>query len=132
VAKNPQVPKLVTLKHAEEVAETLEYFQPILAFEGSAKVEIKGVKTPKIDVLKEPQKLIEIVEKRIGPIIKKRRALEETLTIQVNETTLPLNPFAQKFIRNIIISIASTLKEATIKGDENVSIKIEQQQKTSK
>jgi len=124
VAKNPLVPKLVTLKHTEEVAETLEYFKPILAFEGSAKVEAKGLKIPKIDVLKEPQVLTEIVEKRIGPIIKKRRALKETLTIQVNEKTLRLNPFAQKFIRNVIVSIASTLKGATIKGDENVSIKL--------
>lgn len=127
VAKNLSIPKVVTLKNVKEVAETSEYFKPILAFEGSSKVKTEGLKIPKIDVLKEPQTLIEIVDKRVGPVIKKRRELKEMLDVHVGQKTLPLNPFVKKFVRSVILSMVSTLKGATIKGDENVSIKIEKQ-----
>jgi len=122
VAKNQSIPKVVTLKTAKEASETLEYFKPILAFAGSAKV--KELNIPRIDVFKEPQKLVDIVDKRVGPIIKKRRTLTETLDIQVNRKTLLLNPFVKKFVRNIILAIVSTLKEARIRGNENISILI--------
>jgi len=124
VAKDQSVPKIVTLKTREEAAEISEYFKPILAFAGSAQVEVKGLKAPKIDVLKEPQKLIEIVEKRVGPIIKRRRALKEELKIQVDQNTLPLNPFVKKYVRNVALSMVSTLSGITIKGNENISIMI--------
>ena len=75
VAKNPSIPKVVTVKTVKEVSETSKYFKPILAFTSSAKVEVKGLKIPKIDVLKEPQKLVEIVDKRVESVIKKRRTL---------------------------------------------------------
>jgi len=78
VAKDSSVPKIVTVKKIKEIPEASKYFKPILAFAGLAHVEAKGLKTPKIDVLKEPQKLIEIVDKRVGPVIKRRRALKET------------------------------------------------------
>lgn len=126
VAKNLSIPKVVTVKSAKEVSETSEFFKPILVFEGSAKVEMAGLKIPKIDVFREPQKLVEIVDKRVGPLIKKRRALKETLNVQFNQKTLPLNPFVQKFMRSVVLSMVSTLKKAVIKGDENISIKIEQ------
>jgi len=129
VAKNPSIPKVVTVKTAKEISETSESFKPILAFASSAKAETESLKIPKIDVLKEPQRLIEIIDKRVGPIIKKRRALKETLNIQVDEKTLPLNPFVKKFVRNVILAMVSTLKETRIRGDENVSIEIEQQHK---
>jgi len=124
VAKNLSIPKVVTLKTAKEVSETSEYFKPILVFEGSAKVEIEDLKIPKIDVIKEPQKLIEIVDKRVGPVIKKRRALKETLEIQVDHKTLPLNPFVKKFVRNVILAMVSTLKETRIRGKEKILISI--------
>jgi len=76
VAKDLTIPKVVTVKTAKEVSETRKYFKPILAFAGSAKVEVKGLKIPKIDVFKEPQRLIEIIDKRVGPLIKKRRVRE--------------------------------------------------------
>jgi len=126
VAKNLSIPKVVTVKSAKEVSETSEFFKPILVFEGSAKVEMAGLKIPKIDLFREPQKLVEIVDKRVGPLIKKRRALKETLNVQFNQKTLPLNPFVQKFMRSVVLSMVSTLKKAVIKGDENISIKIEQ------
>jgi len=122
VAKNLAIPKVVTVKNKNEVSETLEYFKPILAFAGPAKVTVGDIKIPRIDVLREPQKLVEIVDKRIGPIIKKRRALKETVKIQVYEKTLPLNPFVATFVRNVILAMASTLKETGIRGDEHILI----------
>jgi len=76
VTKNLTIPKIVTVKTVKEASETSKYFKPILAFAGSAKVEAGGLKIPKIDVLKEPQKLVEIVDKRVGSVIKRRRALQ--------------------------------------------------------
>jgi len=124
VAKELPVPKVVTVKTAEEVYEALKYFKPILAFAAPTDLNIKKLKSPKIDALKEAKKLIEIVDQRVGPIIKKRRAYREALKIQVGEKTLPLNAFVQKFVRSVVLSIVSTFKEATIKGSENVFIKI--------
>jgi len=75
VAKNLTIPKIVTVKTVKEASETSQYFKPILAFAGSAKVEIRGLKIPKIDVLKEPQKLVEIIDKKVASVIKRRRTL---------------------------------------------------------
>jgi len=122
VAKNLTIPKVVTVKNKNEVTETIEYFEPILAFAGPAKVTVGNIKIPRIDVLREPQKLVEIIDKRVGLIIKKRRAPRETVKIQVHEKTLPLNPFVAMFVRNVILAMASTLKETGIRGDENILI----------
>jgi len=122
VAKNPSIPKVVTIKTAEEASEALEYFKPILAFESSAKKMIGGLKIPKIDALKEPEKLVNIVEKRFGPVIKRRRTLKGELKVQINKKTLPLNPFVKKFVRNVIIAMMSTLKGTGIRGDEKILI----------
>jgi molybdopterin-guanine dinucleotide biosynthesis protein MobB len=126
VAKDLTVPKIVTAKTSQEILETSKYFKPVMAFTTPTKLSAKESKIPMINALKEPEKLIEIVEPRVGPIIKKRRALRQTLTIQVNQKTLLLNPFVQKFVRNVILSMISTLKETTITGQENISIEIEQ------
>jgi len=37
---------------------------------------------------------------------------------------LPLNPYVQKVTRNVLFGVISTLKGATIEGDENIFIKI--------
>jgi len=124
VAKNLSIPKVVTVKTVKEVYESSKYFKPILSFAGSTTEEVEGLKIPKIDVFKEPKKLVEIVERRVSSVIKRRRALKERLDIQVNEKNLLLNPFVKKLVRNVTLAIVSTLRETRIKGDENVSILI--------
>jgi len=126
VAKDLTVPKIVTIKTAQEIDETQKYFKPIIALAAPTQLSTKELKIPKVDALKEQEKLTEIVDQRIGPIIKKRRTHKETLSIQVNEKTLPLNPFVQKFVRSVVLSIVSTLKAATIKGEESVTVEIKQ------
>lgn len=124
VAKNPFIPKIVTIKKTAEFAETQKVFQPILAFEAPPNLRAKETKIPIVDVFKEPEKLVEIVDKRVGPIIMKRKTEKDKLNIRLDEKTLPLNPFVQQYVRNVVLAMLSELKTAKINGDEDVSIRI--------
>ena len=125
VAQDLTVPKVVTVKNKDEIMEATHVFKPILAFTGPiSKTDMAMLKIPHVDVKKEPEKLTEILYKRVGPLIRKRRDSKETLTINIDGKTLPLNPYVQKVTRNVLFAIVSTLKGATIKGNEHVLIKI--------
>jgi len=129
VAQDLTVPKVVTAKNKEEIVEAVQVFKPILAFTGPiSKTETTTLKIPYANVKTKPEKLTEIIDKRVAPIIKKRRECRETLSIDINGKTLPLNPYVQKVTRNVLFALISTLKGATIKGDENVQITISQSQ----
>lgn len=131
VAQDLTVPKIVTVKNKDEIMEATQVFKPILAFTGPiSKTEMSRFKIPYVDVKKEPEKLVEITEKRVAPIIQRRRESKETLTININGKMLPLNPYVQKVSRNVLFAVVSTLKGATIKGDENVQITITSQSRT--
>jgi len=125
VAQNLTIPKIVTVKNKEEIDETTQVFKPILAFTGVVpKAKPNTQHIPLIDIKNEPEKLIQIIEKRIGPIIKKKQQTKIMTSIHINEHTLPLNPYVQKVTRNVLLGIISTLKGANIKGTENIQIKI--------
>ena len=125
VAQDLTVPKIVTVKNKDEITGAVQVFKPILAITGSiSKTEIGEQKIPYVDAIKEPEKLLELVEKRFTPIIHKRRDSKEALSINVNGKILPLNPYVQKVTRNVLFGVISTLKGATIEGDENISIRI--------
>jgi molybdopterin-guanine dinucleotide biosynthesis protein MobB len=126
VKQDQTIPKIVSVKNKKEIEEATQTFKPILAFTGSiTKTETVGLKIPYVDVQKEPSKLTEIIEKRVKPIIEKRREAKETLTININNKVLPLNPYVQKVTRNVLLAIISTLKGATIRGNENITITLE-------
>jgi molybdopterin-guanine dinucleotide biosynthesis protein B len=126
VKQDQTIPKIVSVKNKKEIEEATQTFKPILAFTGSiTKTETVGLKIPYVDVQKEPSKLAEIIEKRVKPIIEKRREAKETLTININNKVLPLNPYVQKVTRNVLLAIISTLKGATIRGNENITITLE-------
>jgi molybdopterin-guanine dinucleotide biosynthesis protein B len=125
IAQDPTVPKIVTAKNKTEINEAQHVFKPILAFSTPLhKQKTDTTKTPQINVLKEPQKLINIIDQRTNPIIKKRRETQEAASIEINGETLPLNPYVQKVTRNVLLSIISTLKGTNIKGNENIKITI--------
>jgi molybdopterin-guanine dinucleotide biosynthesis protein MobB len=128
VAKNQLIPKIVTIKNTAEFAETQRAFEPILAFAAPSNLRAKESKIPTVDALQEPEKLVEIVDKRIGPIIMKRKTLKDELNIRLNERILLLNPFVQQYVRNVVLAMLSELKTAKIKGDENVSIRIKKKE----
>jgi molybdopterin-guanine dinucleotide biosynthesis protein MobB len=128
VASDLTVPKIVTVRNRNEMAGALRVFKPIMAFAGLAsKDEIAGFKIPFVDVKEEPRKLIEAVERQIEPIVKVRRELKDTLTIDINGKMLPLNQYVQTVTRKVLFALVSTLKGATINGNENVKIAIRSQ-----
>jgi molybdopterin-guanine dinucleotide biosynthesis protein B len=124
-AQDLTVPKIVTAKNKTEINEAQHVFKPILAFSTPLpKQKTDTTKTPEINVLKEPEKLINIIDQRTSPIIKKRRETQEAVNIEINGETLPLNPYVQKVTRNVLLGIISTLKGTNIKGNENIQITI--------
>jgi hypothetical protein len=115
---------VVAVKTIEEVKETSECFKPIIAFTGSMTTKPKRLRIPYFDALQKPEKLVEIVENKIEPMIKKERKLRAAIKIRIDGRRLPLNLFVQKIMRTVALSMVSTLRDVSIKGDENVSITI--------
>ncbi|MDH5448310.1 MAG: molybdopterin-guanine dinucleotide biosynthesis protein B [Candidatus Bathyarchaeota archaeon] len=65
VEHEPTVLKIVAIKTFEEAVEASKRFKPIIAFTSSAVLTAKRLSIPVVDVLKEPEKLVEIVERKI-------------------------------------------------------------------
>jgi len=63
VRKNHDVPKIVTVKSSEEALKASENFEPILAFTGPHPTETLNLKAPYIDVLRNSEKIVDMVEK---------------------------------------------------------------------
>lgn len=61
VGKKTTVPKIVSIKTLEEAMEASNRFKPVIAFTGSKASIAKELGIPVINVLKEPEKLVEIV-----------------------------------------------------------------------
>jgi len=125
VAQALTIPKIVTVKTKKEIDEALRIFKPILAFTGALpQPEPNTQQIPLVDIKNEPEKLMKIIDERIGPIIKKKQQTRIITSIHINGKTLPLNPYVQKITRNILLGLISTLKGADIKGTENIQIRI--------
>jgi len=122
IEKNPKVPKIVAVKTAEEVLDASKRFKSILTFVGPISSEAAKLKIPYVDVLKQQERLVDLVDEKVAALVKRKRKHKEELKIKIDEHALPLNPFVQKFIRNTILGMVSTLKDVTIKGGESVSI----------
>ncbi len=124
VAEDQTVPKIVTVKSKHEINEATQVFKPILAFTTmSSGLELEP-KIPLIDITKETERLMEIIDDRFGPIIAKRRETRDSTSVDINGNMLPLNTYVQKVTRNVLFGVVSTLKGANIKGNENVKITI--------
>ena len=124
IGQNATVPKLVTAKTVNEITAALERYKNILAFispipNGKLETEI-----PFIDALKEPEKLVELVNNKVAVLVERKRKREEKITIQIDEKLLPLGSFVQDIIRNAVLAMVSSLKGVKIKGEEKVSIVI--------
>ncbi|MGQ9459843.1 MAG: molybdopterin-guanine dinucleotide biosynthesis protein B [Candidatus Bathyarchaeaceae archaeon] len=122
IGQNPTVPKIVAVKTVEEALEASKYFKPILTFVGPLPAEATKLKVPHIDVIKEQKRFVDLVDEKVAVQVERKRKRKEELKIQIDEHTLPLNPFVQKFIRNTILGMVSTLKGVAIKGEENISV----------
>lgn len=63
VSINRDVQKIVAVKSAEEALEAVKTFDPVLAFTGPHSTENLNLKVPYINVLKNPEKIADLVEK---------------------------------------------------------------------
>jgi molybdopterin-guanine dinucleotide biosynthesis protein B len=66
VAKNNRVYKIVVVNSEQQFAESLKTFEPILAFTGSYGLVPSSNQAPYVDVLKEPEKLVDLVERLVS------------------------------------------------------------------
>jgi len=64
--KNEKIPKIVSLKSAEEALEALKTFNPIIAFTGPHRPEGLNLNVPYIDVLKDENLIVDVVENAIN------------------------------------------------------------------
>jgi len=122
VGQDSTVPKIVAVKKTNEVLEASEHYKPILTFVGPIPTEAAKLKFPYVDVLKEPEKLVDLINQKATVLVERKRKRKEKLKIQIDERVLPLNPFVQKIMRNTILGMISTLKDVVIKGDERISV----------
>ena len=126
VGQDMTIPKIVAVKTVNESAEAPERYKNIIAYIGCIPDPKTGTETPYIDTLKEPEKLVELVNKKVAVQVERKRKREEKIVIKINEEVLPLGEFVQDIIRNSVIAMVASLKGAKIKGEEKVSIFIEQ------
>ncbi|MDI6847121.1 MAG: molybdopterin-guanine dinucleotide biosynthesis protein B [Candidatus Bathyarchaeia archaeon] len=66
VGENPNVPKIVAVKSATEAFEASKTFKSILAFTGPYSTENLNLNVPYINVLKNSEKIADMVEKIVG------------------------------------------------------------------
>ena len=62
VAKDRSIYKIVVVKSLEEASEAVKNFEPLLAFTGPYSTEAVHPKIPYVDLLKNPEKIADIVE----------------------------------------------------------------------
>jgi molybdopterin-guanine dinucleotide biosynthesis protein B len=122
VGQDMNIPKIVATKTADETSEALERYKNILAFIGHKPEEKADTGTPFVDVLKETEKLLDLVNNKVEVLVERKRKREEKITIQVDEKLLPLGDFVQDIARNTILAMVSSLKGVEIKGEEKVSL----------
>ncbi|PVX26207.1 MAG: molybdopterin-guanine dinucleotide biosynthesis protein B [Candidatus Bathyarchaeum sp.] len=123
VSEDSSIPKIVSAKTADEILEAPNRYKNILAFITSIE-NPPQTQIPVIDAQKEPEKLVNLVHKKVAVLVERKREREEKITIQVEEQILPLGDFVQDIVRNSVLGMVGSLKGAKIKGDEKVSIVI--------
>jgi len=122
--QNLDVPKIVAARTSDEVLEASGRFKPLLTFVGPVSNEATKLKVPYVDVLKEPEKLVDLVEKKLSVLTKEKQKDKSKLEIQFDDRVLPLNPFVKKIVRSTVSAMISALKGVSMKGDESVFIMI--------
>jgi molybdopterin-guanine dinucleotide biosynthesis protein MobB len=66
VGRNRDIHKIVAVKSAEEALEASRNFEPMLAFTGPYSTENLNFRIPYVDVLKNPEKIADIVQKAVA------------------------------------------------------------------
>lgn len=124
IEQNLAVPKIVAAKTTNEILEASKRCKPILSFVGPIPTEAAKLKIPYIDTLKEPERLVDLVDKKLLASVEKRKKRRKDVRIQIDGRPIPLKPFVQKIMRNTILAMVSTLRDTKIKGNENLLVTI--------
>lgn len=124
VEKDSSVPKLVAVKTIDDIEAGLLRYKNILSFIGSVPFRKVGTDIPFVDTLKEPEKLVNLVDQKVSILVKRKREREEKIIVNINGELLPLGDFVQDILRNTILGMVSSLKGVKIKGDEKISVLI--------
>ncbi|MEJ2242252.1 MAG: molybdopterin-guanine dinucleotide biosynthesis protein B [Candidatus Bathyarchaeota archaeon] len=124
VEQDSSIPKLITAKTIEEVKSAFERYKNILSFIVLFPFPEIETDIPFIDTLKEPEKLVNLVDQKVAILIKRKREREEKIIVNINGEILPLGDFVQDILRNTILGMISSLKGVKIKGEEKVSVVI--------
>ncbi len=122
VGEEMNIPKIVAIKTAAEMSEAINKYKNIIAFIGKAPDKKIETEIPFIDTLKEPEKLVELVNDKVAIQVERKHKREEKITITVNDQTLPMGDFVQDIVRNSVLAMIASLKGVKIKGEEKVSI----------
>jgi len=96
IEQNPTVLKIVAAKTANDILEASKRFKPILAFVGLVPKKAAKLNVPYIDMLKEPERLVDLVEKKLAILVEKKKKHRENIQIKIDERDLPLNSLVRK------------------------------------
>jgi molybdopterin-guanine dinucleotide biosynthesis protein B len=124
VGQDMNIPKIVATKTANETSAALEHYKNILAFIDHTPDEKSDTEIPFVDVRKEPEKLVDLVNSNVEVLVERKRKREEKITIQIDKKLLPLGDFVQNIIRNTILAMVSSLKGVEINEEEKATIVI--------
>ena len=72
VEKEPTVQKIIAVKTMEEVSDASKRYKPILAFVGPLPSQATKLQIPYINPFKEPDKLVNLVNKKLETLVKER------------------------------------------------------------
>jgi molybdopterin-guanine dinucleotide biosynthesis protein B len=126
VGQNMTIPKLVAVKTQNEIEEAKERYNNILAFIGYMPDLKSKTKIPYLNALKEPEKLVELVNSKVAVLVERKRKRNEKIVIEIDGNVLPLGDFVQDMVRNSVLAMIGSLKGTKIKGEEKVSIVVKQ------
>jgi hypothetical protein len=118
------IPKIVPIKNKYEISSALTRYKNIMAFITRNSDENIQTKIPVINVMKEPNKIVNLVLEKVAFLVERKRKREEKITIKIDDQILPLGDFVQDIIRNSILGMVGSLKGTKIKGEEKVLIAI--------
>jgi len=124
VGEDLTIPKIVGIKNNYEISMALTRYKNIMAFITRNSDENIQTKIPVINVMKEPNKIVNLVLQKVAILVERKRKREEKITIKIDDQILPLGDFVQDIIRNSILGMVGSLKGTKIKGEEKVSIAI--------
>jgi molybdopterin-guanine dinucleotide biosynthesis protein B len=98
VGEEMNIPKIVAIKTAIEMSEAINKYKNIIAFIGKAPDKKMQTEIPFINTLKEPEKLVKLVNDKVAVQVERKHKREEKIMITVNEQTLPMGDFVQDIV----------------------------------